>query len=93
MTSLPVVRLYGKPGCHLCQEAEAILSWVAQSQPLAVQNVDIASSPALFDEYRYRIPVIEIVGGPSLDWPTTAERVRRALLATADAESAKQGVG
>lgn len=85
MTQGPMVTLYGKPGCHLCNEAEALLSVVARKQPLTVQKIDIESSTALFEQYRYRIPVIEVAGGSALDWPTTPERVRRAILAAASA--------
>lgn len=85
MTQKPIVSLYSKPGCHLCDEAEALLALVARTQPMTVQKVNIESSPELFEEYRYRIPVIEVAGGPALDWPTTPERVRRALLAAMSA--------
>ena len=85
MIHRPTVTLYGKPTCHLCEDAEAILAAVAQSQPLDLRKVDIQSSPALFEEYRYRIPVIEVEGGQQLGWPTTAERVRRALRAATSA--------
>jgi glutaredoxin len=81
----PTVVLYGKPGCHLCDDAESLLATVARSQPLTVQKIDIESSPELFAEYRYRIPVIQIDGGQTLDWPTTAERIRRAVQAVASA--------
>ena len=85
MTPGPIVSLYGKPGCHLCEDAEALLAQVARTQPLTVQKVNIESSPELFDEYRYRIPVIQVAGGATLDWPTTAERIRRAIQAAASA--------
>ena len=79
MTHAPIVSLYSKPGCHLCEEAEALLATLARRQPLTVQKVNIESSPELFEQYRYRIPVIEVAGGLTLDWPTTVERVRRAI--------------
>ena len=77
--------LYSKTGCHLCDEAETLLATVARTQPLTVQKVNIEASPELFEQYRYRIPVIEVAGGSVLDWPTTAERIRRAILAAASA--------
>ena len=49
------------------------------------RKVNIESAPDLFERFRYRIPVIEVPGGPTLDWPTTPERVRRAILASASA--------
>jgi glutaredoxin len=83
MPERPAVTLYGKPDCHLCEDAEAILSRVAAELRIDYGKVDIESSAELYERLRYRIPVIEIEGGGSLDWPTTPERVRRALLAVA----------
>jgi hypothetical protein len=84
--SLSVV-LYGKAECHLCEEAEAIVSRVTADLGIGYRKVDIESSPVLFEQFRYRIPVIEVVGGDgaggaTLDWPTTPERVRRAIKAS-----------
>ena len=76
------VLLYGKEGCHLCDDAAAILGRVGSELGVAWSKVDIGRDPALYEELKYRIPVIEIVGGPTLDWPTTAERVRRAVMST-----------
>ena len=73
--------LYGTPECHLCEDAAAILDGLARDQGLRWRRVDIRADPALFERYRYVIPVIVIVGGPTLAWPTTRERVRRALAA------------
>jgi hypothetical protein len=79
------VTLYGKADCHLCEEAEAILSRVVRELGTTYVKVDIEGSPELFARYRYRIPVIEVTGGQILDWPTTLERVRRAIRASAGA--------
>ena len=73
--------LYGKPECHLCEDAAAILEALARDEGLRWRRVDIREDPALFGRYRYSIPVIAIVGGPTLEWPTTRERVRRAIAA------------
>jgi glutaredoxin len=86
VTQRPTVTLYGKPGCHLCDDAKALLETVARTHPLSVRKVDITTIPALFEQYRYRIPVIEVDGGPVLDWPTTPERIRRAIQAAASAQ-------
>jgi hypothetical protein len=77
--------LYGKTDCHLCDEAEAILSAVSREIGVRWRKVDIESEPALVERFRYRIPVVEIVGGPTLDWPTTEGQVRRALQVAARA--------
>jgi hypothetical protein len=80
----PVI-LYGKAECHLCEDAEAILARVAADLGVTYRKVDIEGSPELFERFRYRIPVIEVPGGQTLDWPTTPERVRRAIQASAGA--------
>jgi hypothetical protein len=75
--------LYGKSDCHLCDDAAAILDDLARREGLRWRKVDITADPALFARFRHTIPVIEIVGGATLAWPTTRERVRRAMLAAA----------
>ncbi len=77
--------LYGKPGCHLCEDAAAILDSLSP-EGLRWRHVDIEGDAGLFERFRHSIPVIEIEGGPTLDWPTTRERVRRAALAAANSE-------
>ena len=80
----PVV-LYGKTDCHLCEQAEAMLVRIAADLRVAYRKVDIQSSPELFERFRYRIPVIEVAGGETLEWPTTPERIRRAIRGAASA--------
>jgi hypothetical protein len=73
--------LYSKQDCHLCEEAAAILRRLQSEMLLDWRTVDITSDESLFERFKYRIPVIEVEGGVTLDWPTTVERVRRAVLA------------
>jgi hypothetical protein len=49
---------------------EAGVSW---------QSADITTDAALFEQYRYRIPVIEVDGHEVLCAPITRADVRRAL--------------
>lgn len=67
--------LYTRPGCHLCQEAESWLLEVGVSW----QSADITADAALFEQYRYRIPVIEVDEHEVLCAPITRADVRRAL--------------
>lgn len=60
------VRLYGKPGCHLCELAEEALEDLSSEYLLSIQAVDITSDPELFERYRYEIPVITLADGRSL---------------------------
>ena len=53
--------LYGKADCHLCDDAAAILQRVASELGVSWSKVDITTDPAVFERFKYRIPVIEIM--------------------------------
>lgn len=54
------VTFYTKAGCHLCEEARDMLEDVAAVTQFELTEIDIRNSPAIFEKYRYRIPVIVI---------------------------------
>ncbi|EFH89262.1 glutaredoxin family protein [Ktedonobacter racemifer] len=56
--ALPKVIFYTKAGCHLCDEARDILDEIASVVEFLLDEVDIRSDMALFETYRYRIPVV-----------------------------------
>lgn len=60
-TSSPLKAIfYTKAGCHLCEEAREMLDDIAAQTEFELTEIDIRSNPAIFEEYRYRIPVIII---------------------------------
>lgn len=59
-TALPQVMFYTKAGCHLCDEARDMLDDIAAETAFELTETDIRTSPELFEQYRYRIPVIII---------------------------------
>jgi glutaredoxin len=68
----PVVTLYGRPGCHLCDEArEAIVAIGEELGGLELREVDIEGDERLLSSYLERIPVValgdEIVSELKLD--------------------------
>lgn len=73
------VTLYRKPGCHLCDEARALLSTLERRFPHTVREIDIRSDPALARRYGLRIPVITVDDGPEIDAPLSESRLREAL--------------
>jgi Glutaredoxin-like domain (DUF836) len=83
MPEFPVVTLYGKPDCHLCDDAEDRLAGLSRQVGLRYRKVDIQSSAELFERFRYRIPVIQVEGGATLDWPVTSEEMWSAVRAAA----------
>lgn len=54
------VIFYTKAGCHLCEEAQDMLEDIAALTTYKLTEIDIRSDPAIFEKYRYRIPVIMI---------------------------------
>ena len=81
---LPDLVLYGKPGCHLCDDARAALGQVYAERrasglpvPTLVER-DILSEAAWLAAYGDSIPVIA-VGGRELRLVTQPARIRRLL--------------
>jgi glutaredoxin len=56
------VTLYGRPGCHLCDDARAALQRVRAAHPFHLEEVDIEADDALFKRYLERIPVVALDG-------------------------------
>jgi glutaredoxin len=50
--------LYSKPGCHLCDEVRAALDELQADHGFAIEEIDITRDSALFEQYRYDIPVL-----------------------------------
>lgn len=73
------VVIYGKPGCHLCDDALAHLRRLKRRYPMDIEEIDITSDPALFRRYDIRIPVIEIDGVERLEAPVDEKALRAAL--------------
>lgn len=59
---MAVVTLYGKPGCHLCDDARAIVERVREQRPFELEEVDVSLDPTLHREYGQRIPVLALDG-------------------------------
>jgi glutaredoxin len=59
---VPLVTLYGKPGCHLCDDARAVVERVRAEHPFELREVDVSLDPALNREYGERIPVLTLDG-------------------------------
>jgi hypothetical protein len=65
--------LYATQGCHLCEQAEALL----QSVDVRVESVEIADDENLLECYGVRIPVVRRPEtGEELDWPFDPGMIR-----------------
>ncbi|MEL4319618.1 glutaredoxin family protein [Leifsonia sp. YIM 134122] len=77
MTTLTLI---GKPGCHLCDDARAVVSTVLTEFPdAALDELSILDDDALRDRYAEEIPVLLIDGAVHTYWRVDAERLRAAL--------------
>jgi glutaredoxin len=76
---VPLVTLYGKPGCHLCDDAREVVERVRAEHPFDLREVDVSLDPGLHREYGERIPVLELDGEElfefHVDGPALALRV------------------
>ena len=66
--TLPEVTLYGRDGCHLCDDARVVLERLRAATPFDLQLVDIESDDDLFRRYLERIPVISLNGEELYDF-------------------------
>ncbi len=71
--------LYGKPGCHLCDDARAAVAEVREEFDFELREVDISVDPRLFREYGERIPVLDVDGDEALELGFDAPALRKLL--------------
>lgn len=77
--TIPRVRLYGRPGCHLCEQAEELLDEIARECPLDLEQIDITTDMDLFERYRYEIPVVAVESGGTVAGRISRQDLRRIL--------------
>ena len=76
-----VVTIYGRPGCHLCDDALAVLQRLCAELRCTLEQVDITADDALHRAYLERVPVIALDGAQLYDF-FVDEADLRARLAT-----------
>ena len=73
------VTLYGKAGCHLCEEARVAVESVREEHGLDVSEVDVSLDPGLNRRYGERIPVLAIEGEEVFELGVSADELRAEL--------------
>ncbi|MEZ0448125.1 glutaredoxin family protein [Cellulomonas sp. ICMP 17802] len=85
MTVNTRVVLYGRAGCHLCDEAREVVRTVSAETGAEWAEIDIdtATEPGrdLVDELGELVPVVEVDGVRQGYWRIDADRLRRTLTA------------
>ena len=59
---MPKLTLYGKPGCHLCDDARRAVERATAGRDVVLERVDVSLDPTLNALYGQRIPVLDIDG-------------------------------
>jgi hypothetical protein len=79
----------GKPDCHLCEDAHAVVDAVLAEFPeVELSERSILDEPALFEAYVDEIPVVLIDERVHTIWRADADRLRAALTAAIDSAAA-----
>lgn len=75
----PRVTLYGRAGCHLCDDARVVVAAVCDELGESWVEVSIDDDPELADRFANEIPVTFVDGRQHDFWRVSPERLRRAL--------------
>jgi glutaredoxin len=73
------VTLYTRPGCHLCDDARAVVAQVCADLGETFDEVDIESDDGLEDRFGEEIPVTFVDGRQHDYWRVDEARLRKAL--------------
>jgi glutaredoxin len=77
---VPRLTLLGKPGCHLCDDARAVVQTVLADHPeVGFEELSILDDPELLDRYVEEIPVVLIDDRVHTIWRVDEARLRKAL--------------
>ena len=76
---MATVTLYGRPGCHLCDDARAVLERIRADAPFELVEEDIERDDELLKRYLERIPVIALDGEELFDFFVDEPALRAAL--------------
>ena len=79
MPLVPTLTLYGKPGCHLCEEAREVVDSVRAERPFELEEVDITLDPLLYRRYGERIPVVAVDGEELFEYVVEPQTLRERL--------------
>ncbi|UYM06941.1 glutaredoxin family protein [Solicola gregarius] len=73
------VEVLTKPGCHLCEDAVAIVASVCAELGVAWSERDISGDPDAMHTYGEQIPVTFVDGRQHDFWRVDPARLRKAL--------------
>lgn len=80
--SAPRVRLYGRPGCHLCDVAREVVASVCAELGEEFDEVSVDDDPVLRERFGEEVPVTFVDGRQHDFWRVDPRRLRAALTRT-----------
>jgi hypothetical protein len=76
---VPTLTLYGRPGCHLCDDARLAVERAVAGRDVVLKQVDVSLDATLNARYGERIPVLEIDGETAFELFVDEGVLRRRL--------------
>jgi len=77
---MTTVTLYSRPGCHLCEEARAVLERARGRAPFEIDEINIEADAVLHARYLERIPVVVLDGEELFEYFVHEEALIRRIL-------------
>jgi glutaredoxin len=74
------VEVYGKRDCCLCDDVKTTLVKLQREIAFDLREIDIESTPELFDTYKERIPLVFVNGRLAFKYRVDETTLRRRLL-------------
>ena len=81
---MTTVIVYGKPDCHLCDDALEVIRRVARDHRFELVERDISADDRLLRAYFERIPVVEVDGRELFEFFVDEAALRARLSGEAD---------
>jgi glutaredoxin len=75
------VVLYTRDGCHLCDEARAVIERIRATEGFAFEEIDIDGEDRLVRDYGFRVPVVAVDGHELFEISVDPDALRAAVRA------------
>lgn len=73
------IKLYYKPGCWLCDMAQDMINGYKERYGIELEMINIEDDDALYDLYRFDIPVLEFEDGTTLNGQIKKKQLMKAF--------------
>lgn len=73
------LKIYTKPGCHLCDNMKEVVKRVARRTPIQLEEIDISADPTLEARYGLEIPVLFVEDRKAAKYRVTDDELIRLL--------------